>query len=315
VVCTDPPLLSVTALLPVALKRGLLVNWIMDLFPEAATELGVLNSRSAMARVCVRLRDRSLRAASCSVAPTERMAKSLQRTLPNARFAVINHWSDGDAIQPIEPERCPLRREWGLEGKVVIGYSGNFGRAHDFGTILNAANLLRARGDIVFLLVGGGHRLGWVESKVAELALDNVIVKPLQPRERLAECLAVPDVHLVSLRPEMEPFIVPSKFYGVAAAGRPTLFIGDQNGEIASLVRAGDCGASVEIGEGAALAQRIVELAESPSERRRMGGNARALFDSAFSENRGLAEWKRLIIETTSSDSLPLPLATRGVRL
>ena len=44
--------------------------------------------------------------------------------------------------------------------------------------------------------------------------------------------LNVPDVHLISLLPAMESLIVPSKCYGILAAGRPVLFIGDPEGEI-----------------------------------------------------------------------------------
>ena len=117
IVCSDPPLLSVTALLPLAIRRGLLVNWIMDLFPEAATELGVVNDRSWLAGLSLRLRNLSLKAARCNVALTERMAKYLQQALPASRFHVINHWSDGDAIRPIDPSRCQLRREWGTRGQ------------------------------------------------------------------------------------------------------------------------------------------------------------------------------------------------------
>lgn len=313
VVCTDPPLLSVTALLPVKWKGGVLVNWIMDLFPEVATELGVLPQRGFMTRACLWLRDLSVRGAWSNIAPTERMARFLrERQVPESRVGVINHWSDGDAIRPMAREACTLRKEWNLEDKFVIGYSGNLGRAHEFDTILNAAALLSHRSDIVFLFVGGGHRRAAVEARVRELALPNVMMKPLQPRARLAECLAVPDVHLVSLLPEMEHFIVPSKFYGIAAAGRPTLFVGDAAGEIATLLRKANCGASVRIGEAEELSRWILELAHSPSLRTSLGKNARALFDTSFSEARGVADWSRLMASAASRESALVPLPTTG---
>ena len=70
-------------------------------------------------------------------------------------------------------------------------------------------------------------------------------MRPYQPKERLGETLGIGDVHLVSLDPAMEGLIVPSKFYGIAAAGRPTIFIGAEDGEIARLLEANGCGFTV----------------------------------------------------------------------
>jgi glycosyltransferase involved in cell wall biosynthesis len=296
VICTDPPMLSVTAMVPTRLTGAHMVNWVLDLFPEVAMDLGVLGRGSLPARLSLWLRDLSLKAAAANVAPMERMAAYLeQRGVPAGRLAVIHHWSDGAAIKPIDAHDCVLRREWGLANKFVVGYSGNLGRAHEFDTILDAAASLAHRDDIAFLFVGGGYRRPWVEEEVKRRGLSNVIFKPLQPRERLAECLGVPDVHLVTLLPEMEPYIVPSKFYGIAAAGRPTLFVGDPDGEIARVVNDAHCGAAFAIGEAEALASVIRNLAMSVPLRRNWGINARRVFDERFNEAGGVAEWRRLI--------------------
>src|SRR6266851_2809574 len=221
IVCTDPPLISVTALLPMWLRGFVLVNWLHDLFPEVAVELGIGSRDGALARMALWLRDLSLRGAPVSVAPIQRMTKYLEhRGIPADALVTINYWSDGDAVLPVDPDRNALRKEWGLGDRFVVGYSGNFGRAHDFSTFLDAAARLRDHGDIVFTFVGGGHQKGAIEAAVAERELSNVLLKPLQPRERLAEALGVPDLHLISLVPTMEPFIVPSKLYGILAAGR-----------------------------------------------------------------------------------------------
>lgn len=58
------------------------------------------------------------------------------------------------------------------------------------------------------------------------LGLKNVMFQPYQPRERLRESLSLPDIHIVSLDERLEGLIVPSKFVGVLATGRPVLWIG-----------------------------------------------------------------------------------------
>jgi len=124
------------------------------------------------------------------------------------------------------PVANSLREEWNLGQKFVVGYSGNFGRAHDFATVLDAAAMLRDLRDVHFLFVGNGAQLPWVQARVAALGLTDVSFRPYQPLDRLALSLSVPDLHLVSLKPELEGLIVPSKFYSVLAAGRPVLFVG-----------------------------------------------------------------------------------------
>jgi len=295
IVCTDPPLLSVSLLGALWHRDAVMVNWLHDLFPEAAIQLGVLR-RGIAAKLLVRLRNLSLRAARTSVAPMPRMAEFLaQSGIPGDRLEVIRHWSDGREIHPVARETNALRRDWGLEGKFVVGYSGNFGRVHEFGTILDAAERLRADPRITFLFIGSGHRRAWFESEVSRRGLSNVIMKPLQPRDRLAESLGAADVHLISLLPDLETCSVPSKLYGILAAGRPVLFVGDRDGEVATVVRNGGCGASVAVGDPAALAERILALAGDETVRRTMGDAARHLFETDYVEAAGVANWHRLL--------------------
>lgn len=314
IVGTDPPLLSVTAVLACSLKGAALVNWVFDLFPEVATNLGVIKGKSPLAWLCRVLRNLSFRQARLNAVPMAAMGKVLSEAgVPPSRTAVIASWSDGEAIRPIPAQDCALRREWGLGGKFVVGYSGNLGRAHDFTTILDAAWRLRDRSDIIFLFVGGGYWRGFVEEEALRRGLKNIIMKPLQPRERLGEALSIPDVHLVSLLPVMEPFVVPSKFYGIAAAGRPTLFVGDPEGEIAHLVTRHSCGAAIPIGDATALEKWILELKENSELRLAMGANARALFERGYTEPRGVAEWSALLgtVAVPPQDELPLAPSSR----
>jgi glycosyltransferase involved in cell wall biosynthesis len=121
--------------------------------------------------------------------------------------------------------------------------------------------------------------------------------KPYQARGLLAQSLSVADVHLVSLRPELEGLIVPSKFYGVAAAGRPTIFIGDRNGEIAHILARTGSGLSIAEGDGRALAETIMTLAADPAGCTAMGRAARRSFESEFDRPHALARWQALLHE------------------
>lgn len=296
VVCTDPPMLSVTAALPLRLKRAKLVNWIMDLFPEVAIDLGLLHPGSAPARATLALRDWSLRRAEVNACPIDTMARYLEtRGIAPAQIAVKPHWSEASEIYPIERSQNGLRRDWNYGDELVIGYSGNFGRAHDFSTVLDAAERLWIRKDIRFLFIGDGQQRAEVEAAVNARALTNVIFKPLQPRERLAESLGVADVHLVSLLPSLERSIIPSKLYGILAAGRPAIFIGDMHGEVADVLTEGRCGFALEIGEGKKLANLIADLADHRDTVDSMGARSKAVFDANFTREQGVRGWQALL--------------------
>lgn len=304
IACTDPPLLSVTAMIATLGTGAVLINWLHDLYPEAATRLRVLDEKRLAVRALFWLRNASLWWARRNVTPIAGMAELLSAG-GHGSFTIIRQWSDGEEIRPVAPENNRLHREWSLQDKFVISYSGNFGRVHDFNTILNAAQRLRERNDIVFLFVGDGPKRHIVEDAVRLRGLDNVVLKPLQPRERLAESLSAADVHLVSLLPELEACCVPSKFYGILAAGRPIVFIGDRRGELGRTLQEAQCGVSVDVGDDTALAQVIATLAASETQCRAMGKRAHQTFEAAFSERIGVGAWNQLLIDIDPRSRLP----------
>ena len=293
---TDPPLISVTVLPVVRLKRLRLVNWVQDLFPEVAEALGVRIMHRLVAGPLRWLRDRSLNTAAVNVVLGQRMAARIgQRGIDPARIAIIHNWSDGQAIAPVAAEENPLRREWGVADLFVVGYSGNLGRAHDHETVLEAASLLRDRAEILFLFIGGGAGLERLRRAVRERGLSNVRFQPYQPRARLALSLGVADLHWMTLLPELEGLIVPSKFYGIAAAGRPLLHVGDPEGEIGGLIRDAACGVTVRPGAARELAAWIAGLAADRGRGQEMGRRARRLFESRFDRPVAMAAWSRLL--------------------
>ena len=156
---TDPPLLSL-AVAPIARRRrARLVNWLQDIYPETAAVLGVPLIRGPVAGALTAVRNRSLRNAQANVAVGELMADRIKALgVPPARIHVIPNWCDDEAIRPLQPANNPLRDAWHLAGKFVVGYSGNLGRAHEFETMLAAANGLRNEPHIVFLMIGGGKQ-------------------------------------------------------------------------------------------------------------------------------------------------------------
>jgi glycosyltransferase involved in cell wall biosynthesis len=296
-------MLSVIAAPIARLKGARLVNWLQDLFPEVAEAVGV--GANPLMRgfygLLRSLRDASLLTASMNVVLGERMAERVAAAGVQA-ITIIPNWSDGREIRPVARSENVLRNEWGLDGRFVVGYSGNLGRAHEYRTLIDAIALIEETAPahpqaepVVWLFIGGGALYDGFREEVAARALTSVVFKPYQPRERLSESLSAADVHLVSLKPELEGLIVPSKFYGVAAVGRPTVFIGDPHGEIATVVARHDCGLSVAEGNSRALADAILALATDLSRREAMGTNARRAFETHYDKQVAFDAWRKVL--------------------
>lgn len=293
---TDPPLISVVCVLVTRLKRGQLINWLQDLFPEVAVGLKVGLKGGMFSQLLVKLRNISLRSAVACVAIGSGMQRRLvAQGVPDEKIEIIGNWADDAVLTPISNEQNQLRTLWGLQDKFVVGYSGNLGRAHDFETILDAAAILRDQACVRFVIIGGGAQYSKMREMAQIRGLSNVKFLPYQPREILRESLGVADLHLVMLQPEMEGLIVPSKFYGVAAVGRGTAFLGSKTGEIARLIAENDCGESFPIGDASGLAQYVARLSRDKSEVVRIGENARRAVEKNFSKQRSLFSWKRLL--------------------
>ncbi len=227
---------------------------------------------------------------------------------------MIDNWADDETITPRSTETNALRERLGLTDRFVVCYSGNLGRAHEFDTLLAAADDLRLEEAIVFLMIGGGARMVPLQRAVEARALDNFLFLPYQPREDLEDSLAAADVHLVSLLPALEGFIMPSKLYGILAAGRPVIFIGDSDGDTARIIRNAECGITVPVGAGGDLAAVIRRLMREPDARIAMGARARTVLTSSYSRSIAVDRWLTVLDvkrERRSAGDQPRALSNR----
>jgi glycosyltransferase involved in cell wall biosynthesis len=295
---TDPPLTSIIGLAAARRTGARLVNWLQDIYPETAVELGVPLMRGPVAASLTALRNRSLRQAEATVVVGDLMARKVVALgTPPSRVHVIPNWCNDTLIQPVAPSENPLRQAWCLgASQFVLGYSGNLGRAHDFATVLAAAERLREEPRFVFLMIGGGKRFEELSRAVKRQDLTGSFrFIPYQDQQTLPYSLAVADAHWLSLDPRLEGLIVPSKFYGIAAAGKPIIVIGDKNGEIARLVQQHRCGIAVAPGDAGALGDFLRQLSKAPEKISEMGHRARAMLDGHLSRRQALQRWSGLL--------------------
>jgi colanic acid biosynthesis glycosyl transferase WcaI len=295
IVKTDPPLFSFAVNLISRFKRFRYINWLQDIYPDIAVRKGMGWGFSLLIPFLNRARNSSLRGAWLNVAIGDRMKEMLMSwQVPPESIRVIPNWSDVNEPHSSKAGQTALRRDWGLDDKFVVMYSGNLGFAHDADAIATTVHRLQDEGNIAFLFVGGGVGLASLKAKLAQSPSKNVLFKPYVPRELLTDSLSLADVHLVSLRPEMEGLIVPSKVYGVMGVGRPFVFIGSPEGEVGQLILKHQVGTVASPKRADAISEAILHYRSHPDLGVQHGANGSALFERCFRKDRVLESWREV---------------------
>jgi glycosyltransferase involved in cell wall biosynthesis len=290
VALTTPPFIALLGALS-RLRGTRLVLWSMDLYPEVPVACGYIRKGSFLHRLLAAasrfLYRRSSRIISLGEVMTRRL---LEAGAPAEKIVTVHNWVPAEAVHPLPPEQSRARRKWQVSAEPALMYSGNLGMGHELDTVVRAAAQLQGRTPLQLLFVGGGKMRDPLRNLVAELQLDCVHFHPSQPLDALSDTLAAGDIHLVAQKPGMEGLIVPSKIYGVLAAGRPVLFIGPTDCEPAHIVQSSGAGVIVPPGDAQKAAEALLLLTSSAEMRREMGEKARKYYEEHFGRARSVGK-------------------------
>jgi glycosyltransferase involved in cell wall biosynthesis len=214
---------------------------------------------------------------------------------------VAENWADGREIFPIERKRT---------GPLNITYSGNLGLSHDVDTVLYAIAALKDDARFHFRFVGGGQRQKYAQEICAAENFRNVSFQSYCPRTRLAESLSEIDIGLVTQRPASAGSVVPSKVYGLMAAGRPIVYIGPRTTTPFWIVERFHCGWQIDCGDGPGLVALLNELEAQPGMVRAAGARAREAFLENYDLPRGVTRFCSLLgARRAASDFTPQQVA------
>jgi colanic acid biosynthesis glycosyl transferase WcaI len=257
VALTDPPIIGLAGWMSSLRYRAPLVMAFNDLFPEVAALLPDFHSSTINAAL-QKVNQFLVRRAAMNVALGETMRRRLieDKGAPSERTIVIPSWADTTAIEPGEREN-DFRREHGLSGRFVVMHSGNIGLSQSLETIVESAALLRDDPRIHLVFQGEGVSRPALEARVRDLNLTNVSFLPFAPKARLSESFAAADMFIISLQRGLAGYIVPSKLYGILAAGRPYVAAVEDSCEVAELTRTNGCGLVVEPGQAGQMADAV----------------------------------------------------------
>jgi len=295
VVCmTDPPFLGTFAYAVARRFRVPLVVISQDVFPEIAVELGRLRNPLAV-RLLAALVEFQLSHADRVVAIGETMRTRLEtKGVAPARIDVIPNWVDVEAISP-RAKRNGWSEANGLADCFVVMHSGNVGHAQDLDALLHAASLLCDLAELRIVIVGSGARHAELVHLARRLELENVLFLPYQPRDVLSDSLSAGDVHVVGLAQGLSGFVVPSRVYGILAAGRPLIASAEASSETAQLVEEIGCGVTVPPGRPPELAAAIRSAYSGELDLDAMGRRARAYAESEATREVAVQRYRSLL--------------------
>jgi glycosyltransferase involved in cell wall biosynthesis len=272
---TDPPVIADVALLVARRFRAPLVVVSQDVFPEIAVELKRLESKPLidLLRALIGF---YLRRADRVVAIGDTMRRRLEeKGAPADRITVIPNWVDTSAITPSAKDN-DWSREHGLDGSFVVMHSGNVGHAQNLDALVRATTFLRDLDDLVVAVIGGGARHTALVELADMLEADHVRFMGYQPRELLSLSLSAADVHVVGLARGLSGYVVPSRLYGILAAGRPVIVAADGESETARVVLEEGAGVVVPPGRPELLAETIRAAHDGELDLAGMGARGRA---------------------------------------
>jgi glycosyltransferase involved in cell wall biosynthesis len=296
VAMTDPPFIGAGAQLVARRFRVPLLVISQDVFPEIAVKLGRLRNPLVVGVLQVVVTS-YLRFADRVVVIGETMKQRIvEKGVDADRIRVISNWGDAEHVTP-QPRDNAWAREHDLVGKFVVMHFGNVGHAQDLDTLIRATTLLRDLDDLVVAVIGVGARLQELTALAETLETEAVRFLPWQAYEDRALPISSAHVHVVGLARGLAGYIVPSRMWGVLAAGRPVIAAAEDESETAVVVRRTECGIVVPPGDPLALASAIRAFHDGAYDLDAMGRRARAYAESETDRSIAVDRYRRVLEE------------------
>ena len=173
---------------------------------------------------------------------------------------------------------------------INILYCGNLGLCHELETIIRSVHTLNHEVNLKLTFVGTGKAKNILEDLAQELKVDNVRFRQPVPLYKLPDLLSKGDIHLVSQKMGTQGLLVPSKIYGILAVGRPILFIGPFDCEVASIIIRSGAGIITRPGDINGVAEALRRLVMNKNIREAMGRNGRDYYKKHFGRNKSISQ-------------------------
>lgn len=248
-------------------KRGVHVPFIynlQDIFPDSLVTTGLAREGSLLWKLGRRLENYTYKNADKIIVISEGFKRNvMKKGVPEDKIVVVSNWIDTDAVRPVPREENTVFDEFGIpRDKFTVVYAGNFGAAQGAHVVIDAAERLKERDDIQFVIFGGGSEFEAVRLSVAEKGLKNVFINGLLPQNRVPEVYSAGDVALITCKKGVGGSGMPSKTWSIMACGTPIIAAFDTDSELAETIALANAGVCVEPENADALSEAILRMAD-----------------------------------------------------
>jgi len=301
-VLTHTPILIIgLAALLLRRFRGVpFLYYIEDLYPDVVVQAGAIK-QGWVSRLLAMQERWAYSSSSHIVTMIEAQKEVLVRLgIPGGKISIIPCIVDIDLISPIG-KKTTVRENLKLSDQIIVSYIGVFGYAQGVETILLAAKILQGRSDLHFLIVGAGPKKDALLQLKAMHQLENVTFLEYQHRDKMPELLAISDISLVPLKRNVGTYAIPSKTYSIMASGRPLIATVEEESDLGKLILQTGAGLVVPPENANVLADAIVQLADSPEMREKMGKAGRSYVATYLNRAKVMSQWGELVEETISN--------------
>ena len=291
---TDPFLLPFEALRLQKRTGCRMVGYLQDIYPDVAVALKKVPNNWAIRRLRESLFSVYRRCDRMVVLSEDMKQLLVSGGVASDRIDLVPNWADPETVYPVLSENV-FRQRHELEDRFVVMYSGNLGLTQRLEEFVEAAELLSNDPQIVFAFVGQGSQKSPLEALVRQKKLLNVRFFDYQPKSELAHSLSAADLHLVPLTRELSQCLMPSKLYGILAAGRPYLTNAVPESELHHITVNHDVGITVAPGSVTAIADAIRRVKSDPGHLKRMSENARQLAVTRFTREESVEKFRNVL--------------------
>lgn len=281
--------------------RAPIVLNLQDILPDAAVHVGLLKNKK-MIRIFQQLEKFAYQTAKKIIVIADGFTKNLlEKGVPSHKIVEIPNWVDVNFIKPLPQANNYFRVENQLEGKFVVMYSGNIALTQPLEVLIDAAVHLQHLKNLAIVIVGKQDALVRLEIYRQQQGVNNVILRPFAPREKLPQMLAAADVAMVMQKHNVISFNMPSKIQVLLASGRAIIASVPATGTAARAIEKSGGGIVVPPENSAALAKAILELYSNPEKVRTLGKQGRQYAEQYYAFEFALNRYEQLFFEVRNS--------------
>ncbi len=285
---TAPPLAVVCAKIGKRLRGYQVYLTVQDLYPDVLKASGMSDGTGFTYRFLRRTMGGAMRRCDAVASLSHEMCAHLQAEYGLPQVKLIPNFFP-EQIEPLPRGEAKAARGWG--DRLVVQYSGNFGVAHEFQTLLGAARLLKDE-PVLFQIAGAGSNYFKFKDACEKEGLQNVRFEGYAPASELGRHLSAADLSVVVFSAAFQNVLLPSKYYGILASGRGTLLISSCESDIARDIDREHVGVRFREGESEQIAEALRALLRDGVPLDEMGRRARALYQAKYAREAVIEKYR-----------------------